>query len=152
MWLFFLGYERHSIRVHISTIKYMQIKEINFEIYICCHFTGGRFSHHPLLSSFLIFFFITGASNDFTKSFLGFSVYVSNTTDKKTGTLCFKDSNFTTDTIPTVFSTICPVHGQYVIYYNERSIDVTYPDDYYRFAENNVCEVEVYGECSLFLQ
>lgn len=103
-------------------------------------------------SSFVIFvsnfFFITGASNDFTKSFLGFSVYVSNTTDKETGTLCFKDSNFTTDTIPTVFSTLCTVHGQYVIYYNERIVDVTYPENYYRFAENNVCEVEVYGECS----
>nr|XP_011430630.2 uncharacterized protein LOC105330569 isoform X1 [Crassostrea gigas] len=78
-------------------------------------------------------------------SFLGFSVYISNTTDRLGGILCFKDTNFTLDSIPDVFTTTCPLHGQYVIYYNERLTGVTYPDTYTPSAENNVCEVEVYG-------
>lgn len=75
-------------------------------------------------------------------------MYVSNTTDKVTGSLCFKDDNFTLETIPAVFTTTCPVHGQYIIYYNERLRGVTYPDNYHYSVINNVCEVEVYGECS----
>lgn len=39
----------------------------------------------------------------------------------------------------------CPVHGQYVIYYNERLPGVTYPDDYSQYAYNELCEVEVFG-------
>ncbi|XP_065942508.1 uncharacterized protein [Magallana gigas] len=86
-----------------------------------------------------------GASNDLTRNFLGFSLYVSNTTNKLHGTLCFKDTNFTLDTIPAVFTTICPVYGQYVIYYNERLTSVTYPEYYSFSVGNNLCEVEVYG-------
>lgn len=81
-------------------------------------------------------------------SFLGFSVYISNTTDRLGGILCFKDTNFTLDSIPNVFTTTCPLRGQYVIYYNERLTGVTYPDTYTPSAENNVCEVEVYGKHS----
>lgn len=130
-------------------MKYMQI--VKFREKKIVSNLPWAFITSSLYLRFLTFF-TTGASSDFTKTFLGFSVYVSNTTDKEMGTLCFKDTNFTTDTIPTVFTTICSVHGQYVIYYNERLIGGTYPDYYYRFAENNVCEVEVYGECSQFLQ
>lgn len=148
LWLFFLRHEKYSIRVHMSTIKYMQIEKFR-NVFICN--LPWAFITSSLYLRFLTFFTI-GALNAFTKSFLGFSVYVSNTTDKETGTLCFKDTNFTTDTIPTVFTTICSVHGQYVIYYNERLIHVTYPDYYSLLAENNVCEVEVYGESSQFLQ
>ncbi|XP_065926592.1 uncharacterized protein [Magallana gigas] len=85
--------------------------------------------------------FYTGLSN----KFLGFSVYVSNTTDRLQGTLCYKDDDFTTLTIPAVFTTICPVHGQYVIYYNERLPGVTYPRGYSTYVHSNLCEVEVYG-------
>uniref|UniRef100_K1QZ68 Multiple epidermal growth factor-like domains 11 n=1 Tax=Magallana gigas TaxID=29159 RepID=K1QZ68_MAGGI len=81
-----------------------------------------------------------GPSNRFTKYVLGFSVYISNTTDRLQGTLCYKDDNFTVYTIPAVFTTTCPVHGQYVIYYNERLPGVTYP-----FVSVDLCEVEVYG-------
>ncbi|XP_052695812.1 receptor-type tyrosine-protein phosphatase zeta-like [Crassostrea angulata] len=81
----------------------------------------------------------------YASSFLGFSVYISNTTDKSQGILCFKDNNFNKSTIPAVFTTTCPVHGQYVIYYNERLSNVKYPTDYSAHAENNLCEVEVYG-------
>eukprot|EP00105_Crassostrea_gigas_P027518 XP_011448878.1 PREDICTED: uncharacterized protein LOC105343278 [Crassostrea gigas] len=76
---------------------------------------------------------------------LGFSVYVSNTTDRSQGTLCFKDNNFTINTIPFVFTTNCSVHGQYVIYYNERLPGVVYPDGYHSSVNILLCEVEVYG-------
>uniref|UniRef100_K1QI75 Uncharacterized protein n=1 Tax=Magallana gigas TaxID=29159 RepID=K1QI75_MAGGI len=86
------------------------------------------------------------AANDYTGRVLGFSLYVSNTTDRLHGTLCYKDDNFTRDTIPDVFTATCPVHGQYVIYYNERLPGMTYPDGYSKYAFNDFCEVEVY-EC-----
>ncbi|XP_052694168.1 multiple epidermal growth factor-like domains protein 10 [Crassostrea angulata] len=76
---------------------------------------------------------------------LGFSVYVSNTTDRSQGTLCFKDDNFTINTIPSVFTANCFNHGQYVIYYNERLPGVVYPDNYESFVGTDLCEVEVYG-------
>lgn len=90
-----------------------------------------------------------GSSNYLAQSFLGFSVYVSNTTNKLQGTLCFKDTNFNGSTIPAVFNTTCTIHGQYVIYYNERLDNVTYPADYSQYAESDLCEVEVYGKCLL---
>eukprot|EP00105_Crassostrea_gigas_P025292 XP_011445829.1 PREDICTED: uncharacterized protein LOC105341166 [Crassostrea gigas] len=92
--------------------------------------------------------FYTGLSN----YLIGFSVYVSNTTDRLQGTLCYKDDNFTPLTIPSVFTTTCPVHGQYVIYYNERLPGVIYPRGYSAAVFSGHCEVEVYGECSLFLE
>nr|XP_022311298.1 multiple epidermal growth factor-like domains protein 11 [Crassostrea virginica] len=88
-----------------------------------------------------------GPANGFTPRFLGFSLYISNTTEKSDGTLCFEDTNFNLSTIPAVFNQTCTVHGQYVIYYNERLEGVTYPDGYSTYAFNELCEVEVYG-CS----
>uniref|UniRef100_K1P9E1 Uncharacterized protein n=1 Tax=Magallana gigas TaxID=29159 RepID=K1P9E1_MAGGI len=84
-----------------------------------------------------------GSSHFYTKYYLGFTVYVSNTSDMLQGTLCFKDDNFTTDTIPAVFTTTCPVHGQYVIYYNERLPGVIYPGSYSTKVFSDLCEVEV---------
>ncbi|XP_022305254.2 uncharacterized protein LOC111112170 [Crassostrea virginica] len=86
-----------------------------------------------------------GPENHFADRFLGFSLYVSNTTDKLEGTLCYKDTEFNRSTIPAVFNTTCPLHGQYVIYYNERLDGVTYPKEYSKYAYNEICELEVFG-------
>lgn len=81
--------------------------------------------------------------------FLGFSVYVSNTTDISQGTLCFRDNNFFRNILPSVFTTNCFVHGEYVIYFNERIPGVDYPTGYDRYVRSGHCEVEVFGERSL---
>ena len=77
---------------------------------------------------------------------LGFSVYISNTTNKNDGVLCFHDSKYTRDTIPETATIPCSYSGQYIIYYNERVRGRNYPSDYYRYARADLCEVEVYGE------
>uniref|UniRef100_K1QV60 Uncharacterized protein n=1 Tax=Magallana gigas TaxID=29159 RepID=K1QV60_MAGGI len=52
---------------------------------------------------------------------------------------------FLTDTMPSIFNTTCPVHGQYVIYYNERETGVIYPHGYQKYVDADICEVEVYA-------
>ena len=81
----------------------------------------------------------------YASRFLGFSLYVSNTTERPEDTLCFKDTSFTINTILPVFTT-CPVRGQYVIIYNERLPRETYPNGYSKYAFLDLCEVEVYGK------
>ena len=98
----------------------------------------------------LIFVFFIGTGNSLTETFLGFSLYVSNTTNKSDGTLCFEENSFNISTIPTFFNISCSLHGQYVIYYNERLPNVTYPSDYSLYAVNALCEVEVFGGTTAF--
>ncbi|XP_062579217.1 uncharacterized protein LOC134241152 [Saccostrea cucullata] len=83
--------------------------------------------------------------DQFMKRNLGFYVYVSNTTNHLDGYLCFHDTKYTKSTIPTIVDISCPIHGQYVIYYNERLPGVKYPEDYSSTAFTDLCKMEVYG-------
>ncbi|XP_078329297.1 uncharacterized protein LOC111114324 isoform X3 [Crassostrea virginica] len=85
-----------------------------------------------------------GINNILTAVFLGFSVYISNTTDKENGVLCFRDTTYTKSTIPNPVNVTCPYHGRYVIYFNNRTHH-PYPTDYSLHAASDLCEVQVYG-------
>ena len=90
-------------------------------------------------------YLFTDASNGFTEVFVGFYVYVSNTTNKDDGELCFHDNeHFNPSTIPAVLTLNCTLQGRYVIYYNERTAGQ--PDYYFKYAGTNLCEFEVYGK------
>ncbi|XP_061165603.1 receptor-type tyrosine-protein phosphatase epsilon-like [Saccostrea echinata] len=91
--------------------------------------------------------FVWNAANPYTERFLGFSLYLSDVSNKNRGHLCFHDTTYTKATIPAVANISCPVHGQFVIYYNERLANTVYPVGYSTNAFAELCEVEVYG-CS----
>lgn len=54
--------------------------------------------------------------------FAGFSLYVSNTTDRHSGYPCYKDGPYVS---PLDFNTMCLIHGRYVIFY-KRLHDTNY--------------------------
>lgn len=84
-------------------------------------------------------------NNGHLRRLLGFSVYVSNTTDKENGSICFYDNEFyTPSTIPEIPTINCKMHGIYVIFYNERKQGQ--PSYYDPEALVELCEFEVYGK------
>nr|XP_022304116.1 uncharacterized protein LOC111111421 isoform X2 [Crassostrea virginica] len=81
----------------------------------------------------------------YTSRMAGFFLYVSNTTTKEDGHLCFHEIQRVNGRPSEDQRINCSVHGRYVIYYNERLPNVTYPSYYSRFAHYELCELEVYG-------
>nr|XP_022305546.1 multiple epidermal growth factor-like domains protein 6 isoform X2 [Crassostrea virginica] len=78
--------------------------------------------------------------------FAGFSLFIANTGERESSSLCYKDGP---ELPPLNFSTTCTLSGRYVIFYNERLDGYSYPAGY-EVATNvftELCEVTVRG-CS----
>ena len=103
-----------------------------------------------ILICFFINFFLIDGINLVAGRFLGFSVFVSNTTKKEDGVLCFKDTNYIGVTIPNPINISCQYHGRYVFYYNNRT-HPPYPNGYDKYAYDELCEVEVNGMWVFFV-
>lgn len=109
-----------------------------------------------LVGSFFFFVFtlisvFVDENNGHVNRLLGFSVYVSNTTIKEDGCICFYDNDFyTPSTIPEMPTLNCKMHGRYVIFYNERKQGQ--PPYYSSEAFVDLCEFEVYGTHQIFIE
>lgn len=81
--------------------------------------------------------------------FAGFSLYVSNTTDRTSGYQYYKDGP---SLPPFDFITGCITRGHYVIFYNERLDIMNYPTGYVlALVFTELSEVTVKGELMFLL-
>ena len=76
--------------------------------------------------------------------FAGFSIYVSTDGTRDNTSLCYKDGPH----LPALnFTITCFKSGRYVIFYNERLHNVTYPNGYVVDpVYTELCEVTVHGK------
>lgn len=108
---------------------------------------------------FFVYFMLNTSVNGIVYSetrqrgrFAGFSLFisdtdVSNSSDIQKNNMCYKDGP---ELPPLNFTTICNVHGRYVIFYNERKKNGgNYPKEYAVFnVLTELCEVVVQGNIS----
>lgn len=95
------------------------------------------------------YWFVLAEPTVYTARMAGFFLYVSNTTVKEHGYICFHEMQRVNGTPSEDQRINCPVHGRYVIYYNERIRGYVYPSYYSEFAYYELCELEVYGEFTM---
>ncbi|XP_065935879.1 multiple epidermal growth factor-like domains protein 10 [Magallana gigas] len=107
---------------------------------------GRVYTIHHILIQYRTDNLVWDMFNGHTSRFLGFSVYISNTTRKEDGILCFKDTYYTKTTIPNPINITCQRNerGRMIIYYNNRTHS-PYPEGYSTQAYIELCEVEVYS-------
>lgn len=95
----------------------------------------------------LLFFQNNSVENRQRGRFAGFSLFISNTSvsttnDIHSSHLCYKDGP---ELPPLNFTTTCVEQGRYIIFYNERLEEITYPQYYESVAITELCEVIVKG-------
>ena len=96
-------------------------------------------------------FLIDLGPSPYTSRMAGFFLYVSITTSKEDGHLCFHEIQTVNGTPSEDQRIHFSVHGRYVIYYNDRKVGVTYPSFFSKFAYYELCELEVYGDYPMVL-
>lgn len=116
--------------------------QIYFSHQVLAHF----YQQHVHSASFYYLSIIQTAYTFEASVFLGFSLYISNTTIKEDGILCFHDTTYNASNIPSTITLNCEVQGRYVISYNTREGNLSEKANYSKKAEVNLCEVEVYGK------
>ncbi|XP_061185209.1 uncharacterized protein LOC133193268, partial [Saccostrea echinata] len=99
---------------------------------------------YSIYSINILFKDVTGYEYRQRGRFAGFSLYLSESSDRDNASLCYKDGP---ELPPLNFTTTCLGYGCYVIFYNERLNGVVYPDGYEIKSYTDLCEVKVKG-CS----
>lgn len=140
-------YLRDILGIHHITIHY-RTDNMEWGEYNCCFtYLSIYLFFIMLISCFtcIEFLQIGGPNNENVGKLLGFSVYVSNLTLLEDRVLCFHDFHFDKYTILAVITLNCTMHGRYIEFQNNRTRS-SFPADYSRYASNDLCEFEVYGE------